>query len=340
MDVSDLDKLLLAATALALRGPEFGGNPQVGCIIFNSDGVVSQGFHRGKGTAHAEVDALTAARRHRKDVKGATALVTLEPCGHYGTTGPCAKALADAGIARVIYAVSDPNPIAEGGAAYLEGRGVKTQTALQAGIRSETIRRATAITDNWRRAITRGRPYTIAKIAQTADGFVAAPDGTSKWITGPAARAHGHGVRASVDAIVVGTGTVRADDPALSVRLPGRPTAHQPRPIVIGKTGVSSSYKLHCATHYRSHDLPQIWQDLFGQGMRRVLIEGGPTLISAALTFHLVDDLLVYVAPKLLGAGRKSLDLPMLSLNAAFTGAFTEATRLGEDVLLRIKLEN
>ena len=222
------------ALQLALHGPR-GVNPQVGAVILSPAGeVLAEGWHRGTGTPHAEIDALTnlAAAHGPAAARGATAIVTLEPCNHTGRTGPCAEALLDAGIARVVYAVDDPGVLSGGGGAHLRRGGVDVEAGL---LRAE----GTALLDSWLTVQRLGRPHVTVKWAQSLDGRAAASDGTSQWITGPLARADVHARRAAADAIVVGTGTLLADDPALTARRgDGTLYDHQPRPVVVGTRAV------------------------------------------------------------------------------------------------------
>ncbi|MFD0385192.1 bifunctional diaminohydroxyphosphoribosylaminopyrimidine deaminase/5-amino-6-(5-phosphoribosylamino)uracil reductase RibD [Streptomyces stramineus] len=212
----------LAGTRLGRTSP----NPVVGCVVLAPDGtVVGEGFHKGAGHPHAEPEALAAAGDR---ARGATAVVTLEPCAHTGRTGPCADALLRAGVARVLYAVPDPNPGAAGGAERLRAAGVEVVGDV---LREEAER----VNELWLTAIRRGRPCVTWKFGGTLDGRSAAPDGTSRWITGPAAREDAHRLRASHDAVLVGSGTLRADDPHLGLRhgVPGEP----PLRVVLDRTG-------------------------------------------------------------------------------------------------------
>ena len=215
------------ALALAARSPLADPNPRVGCVLVTVDGrIVGEGWHRGAGTPHAEVVALRAAG---SDAAGATAFVTLEPCNHQGRTGPCVQALLRAGVRRVVYGQTDPNRPAAGGAAALAAGGVDVLGGVRAG-------EATQLNEAWTFSVTRGRPFVTWKVAGTLDGRTAAADGTSMWITGPQAQLDVHRLRADCGAIVVGTGTVLADGPRLTVRSPdGRKAARQPVRVVVGR---------------------------------------------------------------------------------------------------------
>ena len=197
------------ALALAQAGPVTGVNPRVGCVLLRPDGsVAAEGWHRGSGTPHAEVDALS---RLDGPASGLTAVVTLEPCDHTGRTGPCSEALLAAGVARVVHAVDDPGDASAGGAARLRRAGVDVEGGLLRDEAEEFLRR-------WLTAVRLRRPFVTVKWASSLDGRAAAADGSSRWITGTAARQHVHEQRAAHDAILVGTGTVLDDDPALTVR--------------------------------------------------------------------------------------------------------------------------
>ena len=330
------------ALDLAARGPLHGGNPRVGCVLLAADGaVVAEGWHRGAGTSHAEVAALASvAPQDRARLVGGTAVVTLEPCHHTGRTPPCSRALHVTGLARVVHAVDDPNPKARGGGDWLRAQGVDVVTAAEAGLRADLVTRARELLISWATGGVRRRPWLIAKTATTLDGRVAAMDGTSRWITGPEARAQVHAVRAQVDAIVVGTGTVLADDPALTARNPdGALAAHQPLRVVVGERPVPAGAELRSGPgqwlHYPTRDLTAVLDELHGRGMRHVLLEGGPTVLTAALRAGLVDELHAYVAPVLLGAGPGAVaDLGITTIGQAQRWRTTSIRRLGDDVLL------
>ncbi len=214
----------------ASHGVPEGPNPRVGCVLLDPSGrTVAEGFHRGAGTPHAEIAALRAAG---VAARGATAVVTLEPCNHSGRTGPCAAALVGAGVARVVYGQADVNPVAAGGAQALRSGGVDVEGGLLAA-------ESAALNPVWTFAVERGRPMVTWKTAGSLDGRAAAADGTSRWITGALARADVHALRATVDALVVGTGTVLVDDPRLTARRggsdgPDLPAAEQPLRVVVG----------------------------------------------------------------------------------------------------------
>lgn len=319
------------AFELARRGPR-GFNPQVGAVILSPDGeVLAEGWHLGVGTAHAEVDALS----HLPDgaAAGATAVVTLEPCNHTGHTGPCSEALIAAGVARVVYAVDDPGLISRGGAQRLREAGIE----VVAGTRREEGEK---LLDSWLTMQRLARPHVTVKWAQSLDGRIAAADGTSQWITGPAARADVHRRRAEADAIVVGIGTVLADDPALTARDPdGGLYPAQPIPVVLGtrETPADAAVRRHPqqALFYGGDDLFAMLSDLRERGVHRVFVEGGPSIASAFVRTGIVDQLLVYVAPALLGGPQLALgDIGVGTIAAAKRYAPESVERLGDDVLV------
>ena len=320
------------ALELATRGPARGENPRVGCVILTSHGeVLAEGWHRGAGTAHAEVDALSKLAAGAAE--GATAVVTLEPCNHTGRTGPCAVALIDAGIARVVYAVGDPGDHSAGGAERLRAAGVE----VTAGVLAEEVG---AFLDDWLFAARYRRPRVIVKWASSLDGRAAAADGTSQWITGPEARADVHRRRSAAEAIAVGTGTVLADDPALTARDPGGQFFDaQPVPVVFGRRAVPSDAAVtrhpHAPMFFEGTDLTADLAELQHRGIRSLFVEGGPTLASAFIAAGLVDELLVYLAPTLLGGPRLALgELGVATIEGALRYDFAVIERLGDDLLL------
>ncbi len=301
---SDRDAAIMTlALELAARGPVPDPNPRVGAIIVNADGViVGAGFHAGAGTPHAEALALAQAG---PAAQGGTAYVTLEPCAHRGRTGPCTQALFQAGVARVVYAQADPNPVASGGHAWLTGRGVRVDGGCRAA-------EATELNRAWSVAVAAGRPHVTWKYAATLDGYSAAADGTSQWITGPLARADVHERRAACDAIMVGTGTALADDPRLTVRHPdGTVRERQPLRVVVGHRDLPAGARLLDQSaptlQLRSREPDQVLADLHAREVRHVWLEGGPTLAAAFLRAGLVDEIVAYLAPTLLGAGRPAV---------------------------------
>jgi diaminohydroxyphosphoribosylaminopyrimidine deaminase/5-amino-6-(5-phosphoribosylamino)uracil reductase len=324
------------ALALAANGPSTGVNPQVGCVLLDADGtIVAEGWHRGVGTPHAEVDALSKVSTGSTTgaAAGLTAVVTLEPCNHTGHTGPCSVALIEAGIARVVFAVPDPSPTAGGGAQRLRDAGVEVIEGVLADEASEFQRK-------WLLSARLGRPFVTVKWASTLDGRAAAADGSSQWITGTASRQRVHEQREQADAILVGTGTVIADDPSLTARGDaGELMEHQPLPVVIGERAIPGDAKLW--EHPRgvlesgSRNLDEVLAWLFEQGIRRTFVEGGPTLASAFIAAGLVDEYAIYLAPKLLGGPRVAIgDIGVGSIGEARELQITAIEQLGDDLLV------
>jgi diaminohydroxyphosphoribosylaminopyrimidine deaminase/5-amino-6-(5-phosphoribosylamino)uracil reductase len=324
--------LMRRAIELAVRGPLGDPNPRVGAVIVDASGVViGEGFHEGAGTPHAEVVALrqagAAARR-------GTAVVTLEPCAHTGRTGPCAQALIEAGVARVVFGQSDPTPSARGGGTLLEAAGIRTSAGLLAD-------ESAALNDAWTFSFVHGRPKVTWKFAATLDGRSAAADGSSRWITGPLARADVHRLRAQCDAVLVGTGTVIADDPFLTVREPdGSPAGRQPLRVVMGLRPIPETARVRDEAAptllLSTHDPSQVLKALDEQEIRHVWLEGGPTVAAAFLGAGLVDEVIAYLAPALLGAGPPALgDLGIQTIDQALRLVPHEVTTIGPDIRIR-----
>lgn len=296
-----------------------GPNPRVGCVLLDPAGrVLAEGFHRGAGTAHAEADALARAAADGVDVTGATAVVTLEPCTHTGRTGPCAQALIAAGISRVVIARQDPNPVAAGGAELLRAAGLDVDLDVPADLAA----RAADLNRGWEHALGTGRPLVTAKMAATLDGRAAAADGSSRWITGPAAREEVHRLRAACDTVLVGTGTAGIDRPSLTARRSdGTLHPRQPLRAVMGTGPAPELLAVEGAgesVHLCTRDPHAALADLHARGRRHVLLEGGPTLLAAFLREGCVDELLVHLAPTLLGAGAPALgDLGITTIGDA-----------------------
>ena len=319
--------LMCEAIELSLSSDVFrSANPRVGCVIVDAGGtIVGRGWHRGAGTDHAEVMALKEAGQL---AQGATAVVTLEPCAHTGRTGPCAAALADAGIARVVYACDDPFPPAAGGGAFLRTRGIEVLSGVLAD-EAEHANRA------WFHVRRTGRPLVTAKMAVSLDGRVADASGGPTPITGAAARSYAHAQRQVADAIVVGTGTVLADDPHLTARAPdGELAVRQPLRVVVGCTPISpSSRVLDGAAEslvVPSRDLQEVMDALTERDVQHVILEGGPRLMAAFLEQGLVDEITWFVAPTLLGNG--PVALPPLPIPVEVQ--VRAVSVVGEDVLV------
>ncbi len=348
------DEAMRRAVALSIRGlGTTSPNPVVGCLLLSADGeVVGEGFHAYAGGPHAEIVALAQAGAR---AQGGTAVVTLEPCNHTGRTGPCAQALIAAGIKRVVIGVDDPTPVAAGGTVTLRGAGVQVETG---------VRRAEAELANiaWLTAVRRSRPYLTWKFAATLDGRSAAADGTSQWITSAPARTDVHELRSTVDAIIAGVGTVIADDPQLTVRelRDGRLAITQPLRVVVDSSGrtpekarvrdgaaptwIATAADVGTGPDGRV-DLAALMSELFDRGVRSTLLEGGPTLAGAFLAAGLVDRVVGYVAPKLLGDGTAALvGAGIGTIADAIELDLTDISQIGPDLrftaLLRQKKES
>jgi diaminohydroxyphosphoribosylaminopyrimidine deaminase/5-amino-6-(5-phosphoribosylamino)uracil reductase len=317
------------ALALASSVSDTHPNPRVGAVVLNPDGrVVGEGWHRAAGRPHAEIEALTEAGAA---ASGGTVVVTLEPCRHTGRTGPCTKALVSAGVARVVFAQSDPNPLAAGGGAELAAAAL----AVESGVLADEAR---ALNPWWSLAMERRRPFVTWKTASTVDGRVAAADGSSRWITGPEARAQVHRLRSAVDAVVVGIGTVLADDPQLTARAPdGSLAGKQPLRVVVGRRPVPAGAAVHDDSaptlELATHDVAGVLTELFDRGVHTALLEGGPTLAAAFIGAGAVDRVVGYLAPAALGAGHAVLEsFGVGSIGEALRFEFSEVARVGSDL--------
>lgn len=348
------EALALAALALPVSAP----NPAVGCVIASPGGeVLGRGYTQAAGDAHAEVMALRDAAAHGRDVRGATAWVTLEPCSHRGRTGPCCDALVHAGITRVVSATPDPNPLVAGqGHARLRAAGVDVV---------EGVRRAQAreLNIGFFSRMLRGRPWVRLKVAASLDGKTALPDGTSQWITSPAAREDGHRWRARAGAILTGIGTVLEDDPQLDVRLPGPLLRQPPVVIVDSRLELPADAKVLIAKRPRwifaarddgakearlreqgaditvlanaegKVDLAALLAELGKRGVNELHVEAGHRLNGSLLREGCVDELLLYLAPKLIGTGRDLAAFgPFDALDRAPQLDIRSLDRIGPDV--------
>ncbi|CRK56302.1 Diaminohydroxyphosphoribosylaminopyrimidine deaminase / 5-amino-6-(5-phosphoribosylamino)uracil reductase [Alloactinosynnema sp. L-07] len=302
----------------------------MGCVILGRDGdLVGMGATQPPGGPHAEVMALQDAG---DKARGGTAVVTLEPCAHHGRTPPCADALKAAGVARVVFAVADPNPQAAGGRAVLEAAGITVESGLLADEVAQGPLRA------WLHFARSGRPHVTWKYAATLDGRVAAADGTSRWISSEESRAEVHDLRRKIDAIMVGRGTVLADDPALTARdADGTTRATQPLRVVVGTGDLPAAAKVLDDSaetlHLRTRDPAEVLAALAERGMVDVLLEGGPTLAGAFAEAGMIDRVLAYLAPALLGAGPVALGASGVStITDAHRFAVEGVTMCGPDV--------
>lgn len=325
--------LALAASVKRRTRP----NPRVGSVILDASGaVVGEGVHLGAGHPHAEVESLRAAG---DAARGGTAVVTLEPCQHTGRTGPCTEALLRSGVVRVVFAQPDPNPRAQGGAQTLAAAGLSVEGDLLGA-------EARQLNPLWSLVMERGRPYVTWKVASTVDGRVAAPDGTSRWITGPEARQEVHRMRALVDAVMVGTGTVLYDDPELTARdADDELLDEQPARVVVGLRDLPPAARVRdsvaATLQLRTRSPGEVVEQLFAREFHHVLLEGGPTLAAAFLEEGLVDHAIGYVAPALLGDGLSmvgSIGVATLSESVRFT--FDDVRLVGPDLRWTARLSD
>lgn len=331
---------MLRALELALNGPAIGVNPQVGAVILNPQGeIVAEGWHKGAGTDHAEVMALKPLfEKTGKSIlePGHTAVVTLEPCNHQGRTGPCAQALIDAGISRVVFASSDPGDESANGSQRLRDAGVEVISGVLLSQAEDQGR-------VWLQANRNQRPFVILKWASSLDGRTAAQDGTSQWISGPESRADSHLKRSEVEAILVGTGTVLADDPELTARRPdGSYYEHQPLRVVMGKRELPGHLKIFNekarTIQIERHNPQRVLEELWAIGIKSVWVEGGPKVASEFVRSGLVDEIIVYLAPMLLGGNKVSLqDIGVETMTQAIGLEIIENKMLGRDVYLRLR---
>jgi diaminohydroxyphosphoribosylaminopyrimidine deaminase/5-amino-6-(5-phosphoribosylamino)uracil reductase len=294
------------------RGSVEPTHPLVGAALVREGEVVGEGWYAGRGSPHAEVVALSAAGER---ARGATLYVSLEPCSHHGTTPPCAEAVVEAGVARVVAAVGDPNP-------KVDGRGFERLRAAGVEVEVADLWEARVQNEAWRVWIACGRPFVTYKVAMTLDGRVTVPG--SRWVSGEVSRRRVHELRASVDAVAVGMGTVRADDPALTTRDVG--AVSQPRRLAFGRGPLPEGSELEL----RSGPVEEELRALAADGVRSLLLEGGPTLAASFLAADLVDKLLVFVAPTLAGEGAG----PVASLPEPRALSRLTSEPVGDDVLL------
>ena len=286
-------------------------NPIVGAVVVSDGAVIGEGWHQRKGEAHAEVIALESAGER---AQGATLFVTMEPCTHHGSTPPCTEAVLAAGVAKVVAGSLDPNPEARGGLDVLRAAGVETEHAdlFAARVQNEA----------WRVWVAAGRPFVILKLALTLDGRVAVPG--TRWITGEESRRRVHELRAQVDAVAVGMGTVRADDPQLTARDIG--AVRQPRRLAFGSGPLPDRSELELRTGALDDELASLAAD----GVQTLLLEGGPTLAESFLRADLVDKVLLFVAPEIAGSGPSfAPELPTPVELTRFT-----VEQVGDDLLL------
>jgi diaminohydroxyphosphoribosylaminopyrimidine deaminase/5-amino-6-(5-phosphoribosylamino)uracil reductase len=351
----------LASRAVAVSEP----NPRVGCVLVDSTGVSqAQGHTQAAGHPHAEIVALRAARAAGHDPRGATAYVTLEPCSHHGRTPPCCDALIEAGVAKVVIAIEDPNPLVAGqGIAKLRTAGIEVEVV--GGAWGESSRE---LNIGFFSRMKRGRPWVRMKIAASLDGRTALPDGRSQWITGEAARIDGHAWRKRAGAVLTGIGTVRDDDPRLDVRMVE--TVLQPLRVIVDSrleidagarilqppgralvlTASSDAARIATLTSGNVEvatlpsdasgktDLHALMAELARREINELHVEAGEKLNASLLRAGLVDELLLYVAPRLLGDGRGLAALGVLpSLADSLDFEFVDVERVGADLRLRLR---
>ncbi len=349
-----------AQRAIGLSDP----NPRVGCVLVARQGVIGEGHTQAAGLAHAEVMALRAAREAGHDVRGATAYVSLEPCSHHGRTPPCCEALIEAGIAKVVVAVVDPNPrVAGRGIARLRAAGIEVEVSG-----GQWAAASRELNIGFFSRMLRGRPWLRMKIAASLDGRTALDSGASQWITGLPARTDGHAWRERAGAVLTGIGTVRDDDPRLDARL--APTRQQPlRVVVDSRLDIAVSARvlqppgralIYTASDDAARidvlrapqvevarlpantqgktDLAAMLVDLARREINELHVEAGEKLNGSLLREGLVDELLVYVAPRLFGPGRGMAALgPLASLSESLDFEFVEIERVGADLRLRLR---
>ncbi len=319
-----------ARQGLGLTSP----NPAVGAVVVRAGVLLGAGHHRRAGGPHAEIEALAQARAACPDqVRGATIYVTLEPCSTHGRTPPCTGAIMEAGLARVVYGSSDPNPAHQGRAReLLRAQGIAVSAGVLEKECDELIR-------PFRKWITTGLPYIIAKAGQTLDGRLTRPPGEPQWITSEAARAHGRQLRARVDAILVGAETVRRDNPRLTLREASQEGKAQPWRVILSRGGELPPEAHVFTDEFRertlvlnSKDFAEVARELARREMTSVLVEGGGIILGQAFAAHCVDEAHWYLAPRFCGGGRPALDGPLLEPSVAMTGV--TITPLGDNVLV------
>jgi diaminohydroxyphosphoribosylaminopyrimidine deaminase / 5-amino-6-(5-phosphoribosylamino)uracil reductase len=289
-------------------------NPVVGAVVVREGETVGEGWHERKGGPHAEVVALEAAGER---ARGGTLFVTQEPCRSWGATPPCTTAVLESGVAKVVVAALDPDPTAGGGLEELRAAGVEVELAD-----GEVALRARRQNEAWRIWVAKGRPFVTYKVAVTLDGRVTVPG--SRWVTGEASRRRVHELRAASDAVAVGMGTVRADDPRLDARDVG--AIRQPRRLAFGQGPLPTGSELELLSGPLEDELARLGEE----GVQSLLLEGGSTLATAFVRADLVDKLLLFVAPRLSGSGPRFLG----DLDHPLELSGLEAQRIGDDVLV------
>jgi diaminohydroxyphosphoribosylaminopyrimidine deaminase/5-amino-6-(5-phosphoribosylamino)uracil reductase len=290
-----IERWMSRALDLAMLGlGRTGTNPIVGAVLVRDDVVLGEGHHEAAGGPHAEIHALTQAG---ESARGSSLFVTLEPCAHFGRTPPCVDSIISAGVKEVFIAALDPNPIAAGGVAQLENAGIRVQIGTQ---------RERALWENraWRHWIANNRPYVIWKVAASIDGRIAAADGSSRWISGQESRRDVHAMRGASHAIITGTGTVLRDDPDLSVR---DGSNRVPLRVVVGERDISTDAKIFSGPQQtlvvRDRSPQHLIDELNSRQVVQAMLECGPRMAARWLEDNAIDELVIYIAPILLGGG-------------------------------------
>jgi diaminohydroxyphosphoribosylaminopyrimidine deaminase/5-amino-6-(5-phosphoribosylamino)uracil reductase len=325
MTIDDTTAMATALAAAAAVRATTSPNPWVGAAIIDADGeLLGVGATEPPGGRHAEIVALDAARGV---AAGATLVCTLEPCSHHGRTPPCTDAIIAAGIRRVVVAITDPDPkVAGTGIAALRGAGIEVEIGL--GAAEAAVQLAPYL--HHRRT---GRPYVICKLAMSVDGGTAAPDGSSQWITGDAARRDAHRLRAESDAILVGAGTVRADDPALTVR---HVDGDDPLRVVLGSAPAGA--KVHPCLEWDA-SLDDLLEELGGRGVLQLMVEGGAGVVGSFHAAGLVDRYVLYLAPALFGGSDAKSAIGAATaptIADIWRGRFDTIERVGDDVRIEL----
>jgi diaminohydroxyphosphoribosylaminopyrimidine deaminase/5-amino-6-(5-phosphoribosylamino)uracil reductase len=359
--LSDTDGMTLALEWAAMGMNSTAPNPRVGCVIVRDGAVIGAGYTQPAGQAHAEIQALRDAEARGNDVRGATAYVTLEPCNHHGRTPPCSDALVRAGLGRVVAAMEDPNPLVAGqGLAKLAAAGIEVSSGVMADAAYE-------MNIGFFSRMRRGLPWVRLKTAASLDGMTALHNGQSQWITGPEARADGHAWRARACAILTGIGTVKADDPQLTVR--AVEASRQPRRVIVDSkleialdarvlagasswiVAASANPGKQAALREAGHevillpnaagkvDLPALMRELGRREINELHVEAGSKLNGSLIREGCVDELLVYLAPSLIGEAQGMFALgPLASLEQRQRLKFHEVKQVGEDLRILARI--
>jgi diaminohydroxyphosphoribosylaminopyrimidine deaminase/5-amino-6-(5-phosphoribosylamino)uracil reductase len=339
MQLGHLEAAMQRALDIALLGPAHGVNPQVGAVILDASGqIVAEGYHQGSGTSHAEVAAIDNLKSKipYPFAPGYTAVVTLEPCNHFGKTGPCAQALIDAGITRVVFPIRDPGEDSSGGAQRLKEHGIE----VIEGVLRDRAREQGRI---WLTAKQLGRPFVTVKWASSLDGRIAAQDGSSRWISGIESRNHAHELRSQVDSILVGTGTAIADDPELTARKEdGQYFDHQPLRVIMGEREIANTGRIFNkkseTLQIKTRDAEVVLAKLYSMGHKHLLVEGGASVVSQFIRSNLVDEFFIYLAPMLLGGPKLAIaDLGVTEIADGIGLKVIEQKMLGSDIFIRAR---